>query len=160
MGSLSGTVDSIHSFTEGFRLFNQSYTTAMDNQENASHFLQLLTADPDFIQSEVLLTFALDNASDAWTDIEVATMIASSVKTSWQNLLYYPGPPTLEHYYLDSAENATVKSIAGLSLGMLDTIDSLKAAADLAQAEEYQDLIQTYFEYMETLDLSAIFGGG
>jgi hypothetical protein len=160
MGGLTGTVTSIQDFTEGFELFNQSYTTAMADRDNDTHFFQLLAADPDFNESEDLLIFSRENASEAWTSIDGATLIASDVKSTWQDLVYYPGPPVPNHENLDSDENVTVKSIAGLAEGMLTTITALRAAANLAEAEEHQVLVQTFFEFMETLNLAAIFGGG
>jgi hypothetical protein len=119
-----------------------------------------LAADPDFNESEDLLIFSRENASEAWTSIDGATLIASDVKSTWQDLVYYPGPPVPNHENLDSDENVTVKSIAGLAEGMLTTITALRAAANLAEAEEHQVLVQTFFEFMETLNLAAIFGGG
>jgi hypothetical protein len=160
MGGLTGTVISMQTLTEGFKLFNQSYTTAMANRDNESHFFILLAADENLTESELLLGYSRENASAAWTSIDGATLIASDVKTTWQDLLYYPGPPVANHENLDSDENATVKSIAGLADGMISTIGVLKAAGTLAEAEENQDLIQTLFEFMELLNLSDIFGGG
>ncbi|MCK4848529.1 MAG: hypothetical protein KAT16_05875, partial [Candidatus Heimdallarchaeota archaeon] len=80
MGALTGTVNSMQSFTEGFYLFNKSYEVAMDNRDNDSHFFQLLVTDPDFINSEILMLASRENASVAWSDIDGATLISGNVK--------------------------------------------------------------------------------
>ena len=70
MGALTGTVNSIQSFTEGFALFNQSYTTATAGAGgDGVLFFNLITADPDLNRSEELMGFSIVNASDAWYDI-------------------------------------------------------------------------------------------
>ena len=94
------------------------------------------------------------NASSAWYDIESATLISSDVKDTWQNILHFPAPPT------DPDPNATSPSIAGLAQGVLTTIGAFKAAGALASDPSFLEIVQTYFEFMESVDLSAIFGGG
>ncbi len=155
MGALTGTVNSIQSFTEGFALFNQSYNTAtVAAGGDGVLFFSLINADPDFNRSEELMVFSKDNATDAWTDIESATLISNSVKGTWQDILHYPAPPA------DPDPNATSTSIAGLAQGVITTIGAFQAANALTYDPSFHALIQTYFEYMETLDLDAIFGGG
>ncbi len=155
MGGLTGTVISMQSFTEGFALFNQSYTTAMGTAGgDGPLFFSLILADPDFNRSEDLMNYSKNNASDAWTDIDNVTLISSSVKDNWQNILYYPAPPA------DPNPNATTISIAGLAQGVIDTIGIFKAAGGLAYDPSFHDLIQTYFKFMENVDLDTIFGSG
>ena len=155
MGGLTGTVSSIQSFTQGFALFNNSYETAMDAAGgDGPLFFSLIIEDPDFNRSEDLMNYSKNNASDAWTDIDSAILISSSVKDNWQNILYYPAPPA------DPDPNATFISIAGLAQGVLDTIFVFKQAGGLAYDPGFHGLIQAYFEYMELIDLNSIFGGG
>ncbi|MHA1945605.1 MAG: hypothetical protein ACXAC6_16785 [Candidatus Hodarchaeales archaeon] len=155
MGGLTGTVNSMQSFTQGFALFNQSYTTAMGTAGgDGPLFFSLILADPDFNSSEDLMNYSKNNASDAWTDIDNATLISSSVKDNWQNILHYPSPPA------DPDPNATSTSIAGLAQGVIDTIGIFKAAGGLAYDPSFHDLIQAYFVFMDNVDLDSIFGGG
>ena len=155
MGALTGTVTSIQHFTEGFALFNQSYTAANTTAAgDGVLFFNTITVDPDFIQSEYLMGLSKGNASSAWYDIESATLISSDVKDTWQNILHFPAPPT------DPDPNATSPSIAGLAQGVLTTIGAFKAAGALASDPSFLEIVQTYFEFMESVDLSAIFGGG
>ncbi|MCK4849681.1 MAG: hypothetical protein KAT16_11675, partial [Candidatus Heimdallarchaeota archaeon] len=81
---------------------------------------------------------------------------------TWQDILYYPGPPVISYPSpnLDSDINSSVKSIAGLAQGIIETMESLKSAANLVEAGEFEDLIQTFFTSMESVDLTTIFGGG
>jgi hypothetical protein len=157
LDGLSYTVNSIQSFTEGFKLFNSTFTQAMNDKDNETHFFQLLVADPNLNISEDLMGYAIFNASAGWTEIDGATLIDISVKTSWQNILFYPAPP----YDPPNSPNATEAiSIAGLAYEIRTKIAALKAASTLLEAEENQTLIEELFAYMETLDLSSIFGGG
>ena len=117
-------------------------------------FFSLILNDPDFNKSEDLMNYAKNNASDAWTDIDNATLISSSVKDNWQNILHYPAPPA------DPDPNATSTSIAGLAQGVIDTIGIFKLAGGLAYDPGFHGLVQTYFEFMENVDLDTIFGGG
>jgi len=155
LGALTGTVNSIQSFTQGFVLFNQSYSTARGAAgTNNTLFLSLLLADSDFNRSEDLMSFSKANASDAWTEIDSITLISGDVKDAWQDILYYPAPPAVPD------PNATLPSIAGLAHGVITTIILLKTAASLAEADEFQELIQVFFEFMDSVDLTEIFGGG
>ena len=133
MGALTGTVNSMQSFTQGFALFNQSYTTAMGIAGgDGPLFFSTILADPDFNESEDLMNYSKNNASDAWTDIDNATLIPSSVKDNWQNILHYPAPP--------ADPNATTStSIAGLAQGVLDTISIFKAAGGLAYDPSFHE---------------------
>jgi hypothetical protein len=158
MGALTGTVNSIQSFTEGFALFNQSYinATAAAGGDGVL-FFNLINADADFNQSAVLMGYAKANASDAWYDIDNATLISSDVKDTWQSILHYPAPPSTPDI---PDENTTSPSIAGLAQGVQSTIEVFQSANELSYDPSFHALIQTYFEYMESVDLSAIFGGG
>ena len=155
IGALADTVTSIQSFTEGFALFNQSYNLAVAGAGgDAQTFFDLIIADPDFNRSEELMEFCKANASIAYSEVELATLIDSTVKTNWQNTLWYPGPPGFQ----ESDVNATITSIAGLAQGVLDTIAGFKVLVTAGSA--YLDAIQTYFENMNEVGLDAIFGGG
>ncbi len=156
MGALAGTVTSIQLFTEGFSLFNQSYTAAIAGAGgDAPTFFDLILADPDFNQSEILMGYSKYNASSAYDEIEPATLIDNTVKTTWQDTLWFPGPP-------DTFEpNATeAVSIAGLAQSILDTIAGFKILGKFASDPSYLDAIQTYFEQMDDVGLDLIFGGG
>ncbi|MHA2095569.1 MAG: hypothetical protein ACW98F_13195 [Candidatus Hodarchaeales archaeon] len=157
IGALADTVTSIQSFTEGFSLFNQSYTSAVAGAGgDAPTFFNLMLADPDFNRSEDLMGFSKMNASIAYSEVELATLIDITVKTTWQNTLWYPGPPAFN----EPDVNATIKSIAGLAQGVLDTITGFKVLGAFATDPSYLDAIQTYFEAMNDVGLDAIFGGG
>ncbi len=153
MDGLTGTVLSIQSFTEGFSHFNDSYNAAIASASgNATKFFLDIIADPDFNRSEELFQMSKDNASDAYQAIELTTSIDANVKQTWQDSLWanYPSTPDA---------NATEPYIAGLAQGMLTTIGAFKAAGVLASDPTFLDLIQTYFDYMESVDLDTIFGG-
>ncbi len=156
MGALDGTVQSIQSFTVGFSLFNQSYEAAIAGAGgNATTFFNLIVTDPDFNRSEVLMGFSKNNASLAYTEINDATLIDNNVKTSWQNTLWFPGPPPTE----PNATLPNIPSIAGLAQGILDTIAGFKILGAFASDPSYLDAIQTYFDAMDDVGLDLIFGG-
>lgn len=157
MEALDGTVKSIQSFTVGFGLFNNSYDTAVAGAGgNATIFFNLIIADPDFNRSEELMGFSKGNASNAYSQVELAELIDNTVKTTWQNTLWYPGPPGIN----EPDVNATIKSIAGLAQGVLDTIIGFKVLGAYATDPTFLAAIQTYFENMDDVGLDSIFGGG
>jgi hypothetical protein len=154
MNGLTGTVLSIQSFTEGFAAFNSSYDAAiLSAGGNATQFFLDITGNPDFSRAETLFEMTKDNASYAYVEIDAATSIDATVKTNWQYSLWANHP-------LDPDVNATPPYIAGLAEGMLTTIGAFIAAGALASDPTFLDLIQTYFDYMESVDLEEIFGGG
>ncbi|MHA2107343.1 MAG: hypothetical protein ACW99R_06555 [Candidatus Hodarchaeales archaeon] len=155
MGALSGTVSSIQSFTEGFALFNESYTAALAGAGgDAPTFFNLIIADPDFNASEDYMDWSKGNASDAYTEIDGATLIDSTVISTWQDTLWFPGPPLAY-----PEPNATLGvSIAGLAQGVLDTIAGFKVLGAFASDPSYLDAIQTFFEAMDDVGLDLIFG--
>ncbi|PWI47492.1 hypothetical protein CEE45_11215 [Candidatus Heimdallarchaeota archaeon B3_Heim] len=158
MGGLSKTVLAIQSFTEGFVLFNQSYIDAKSVASNGSEFFALINADANFSRAEILMGYSRENGSDGWTEIDNATLIAGSVKTTWQDSLYYQGPPLSEHSTL--VTDVTIKSsIAGLAQGILDTIVFFKFLHELTEYEGNNNIIQTLFDNMEDVPLDEIFGG-
>ncbi|MHA1214639.1 MAG: hypothetical protein ACTSPG_05045 [Candidatus Hodarchaeales archaeon] len=163
--ALARTVNSVESFTTGFKLFNQTYTEAHTNATTNSGgnstlesilFFQYFTNDPRTNQSDQLMDFAITNASQGWFAVSNAEVISNDVKTSWQRTLYYPSPPT------DPDPDADPKSIAGLAQGIKDTIQLFFSAEDLLiqDAETFAALIQEFFAYMETINLTDIFGEG
>ncbi len=153
LNGLEGTVNAVDSFTKGFENFNNSYTQAYTGAPNASVFLANLFSDPRFNQSEVLMGYAIANASDAHAEIGLTTVISDDVKSTWQNRVHNPAPgPGVE---LDPAGG----SIAGLAQGVVDAIGLLKSVATLNEAEENQELIQDFFESMDEINLTDVFTG-
>ena len=94
-----------------------------------------------------------DNASYAYLEIQIAALISDSVKTNWQDSLWYPRPAP----DVDPDVNDTKKSIAGCAQGVLETIDVFEAAGALASDPAFLEILQTYFDYMEDVDLTSIF---
>jgi hypothetical protein len=157
MGGLARTVESIQSITEGFALFNQSYQDARAVASDGAEFFTLINADPRFNRSEVLMTYSRDNGSAGWTAIEAATLIAGSVKSTWQDSLYYQGPPLFDHSTLNINSSEGFLSIAGLAHGILDKISLFRSVWTLLEYDQYSALVQTFFEYMDTVPLDEIF---
>jgi len=149
--ALDYTVLSIDSFTNGFALFNASYTKAYnDSPTNSTHFLANLTSDPDFIYSEILMQYCKNNGSIGHYTIGTAVAIASDVKTDWQTMLFSPLPitPLIPHN----------ESIAGYANQTLDTIGVLKKVNDMAEAQTNAALIQLFFESLDEINLTDVFG--
>ena len=151
---LEGTVNAVDSFTKGFENFNNSYTQAYSGAADATQFLASLFADPRFNQSEILMGYAIANASDAHTEIGLTSVISNDVKTTWQNRVHNPAPgPGVE-------PDPDGGSIAGLAQGVIDAIGLLKSVATLNEAEENQELIQDFFESMDEINLTDVFSAG
>lgn len=155
LDALEATVFSIQSFTEGFGLFNSTYSYAMDNSGgDGSTFLSIFTGNATLNQSKDLLGYSITNASNGWRAVDATTVIASTIQTSWKNVLHTPGYP------FDPDPAPTGTSIAGLAQGILDTIALLADVLELANRGSNGALIQSFFETMESNDMSTIFGGG
>lgn len=157
LGALESTVFSIQSLTEGFSLFNQSYTDAHEAAAgNFLTFFSTFNGDPRTNRSKDLMQMAIENASTGYSAVDQTTVIPSDVTNTWKNVLHQPAPgPTVD------PDPATVPpSIAGIAFGIYGLIGALQAAADLAEAEDNQGLIQNIFQKMENVTLSQIFSGG
>ncbi len=156
-GLISGlgyTVSSISALTEGFSLFNQSYTTSYAAASNATDFVNFLLNDPDYNKSKDYMNFCIANASAGWFAIDGADNIDSQAKTNWKNMLYTPNP------LFELEPDPEGGSIGGLAQGILNTMASLEAILDLLDAPGFQEIIQTFFEDMDGVPLTDIFSGG
>jgi ABC-type transporter Mla subunit MlaD len=152
--ALDHTVLSIDSFTTGFTLFNTTYTEAYNGAGgNFATFFSTLMNDPRFNRSEELMDFSLENASMGHYYVGQAQAISGDVKNTWQSLLYSPTSPP-------PPPAPGLSSIAGLAYAALEQISLLRTVADLTTAEGYAGLIQEFFESLETINLTDIFGGG
>lgn len=148
--ALDYTVLSIDSFTNGFALFNSSYTYELAvNPDNSTFFLGNLTNNDDFIYSEILMQYSIDNASMGHYAVGTAAAIASDVKGTWQAMLYSPDPSTDPDEYGGS--------IAGYAFGALGKIQVLKTVANMSEANTEHGLIQTFFESLDEINLTDIF---
>jgi len=103
------------------------------------------------------MIFSKENASLAYSEINKAELIDSSVKTSWQNTLWYPGPPGIME---PNATAPNPASIAGLAHNVIQTIAGFRILEDFSTYSAYKDAIQAYFESMDDVGLDQIFGGG
>ncbi|MHA2329165.1 MAG: hypothetical protein ACXACR_11655, partial [Candidatus Hodarchaeales archaeon] len=112
---LTSTVNSLQSFATGFSLFNNSY---IDERAaagaNSSLFFTNFNANPNVSLSQTYLSLSIANASAGYTSVGAATVISSDVQTTWQNVLYSPGPIGT----LDSGPDPPPTSIAGLAQGV------------------------------------------
>ncbi len=150
--ALEYTVLSIDSFTNGFTMFNTTYTEAYNGAGgNFTTFFSTLMNDPRFNRSEELMQFCVENASMGHYYVGQAQAIDVDVKNNWQSILYSPDPPYTP---------PDLTSIAGLAFAALDKINLLRAVIDLIEAEINADLVQMFFESLETINLTNIFGDG
>ncbi|MFX0086626.1 MAG: hypothetical protein ACFFAU_13225 [Candidatus Hodarchaeota archaeon] len=150
--ALEYTVLSIDSFTSGFTMFNTTYTEAYNGAGgNFTTFFSTLMNDPRFNRSEELMQFCVQNASMGHYYVGQAQAIDVDVKNNWQSILYSPDPPSIP---------PDLTSIAGLAFAALDKINLLRTVVDLIEAEGNADLVQMFFESLETINLTNIFGGG
>jgi len=152
---LENTVFAIQSFTEGVDLFNQTWNELRAlHPSDGTGFLNDFKSDLRINRSEDLLDFAIVNASEGHSAVGNATTISSAVRTSWQDTLYKPTPPTTPY------PAAIPPSIAGLSQGVLNAIAVIRTLADWNDQGIQQGLVQTFFENMDKVGLDTIFGGG
>jgi hypothetical protein len=157
LNALETTVFSVQSLTEGFSLFNQSYTEAHNFASgNPLLFFSTFNADPRVNRSKDLMQMSIDNASTGYSAVDQTSVIPKDVTATWKDVLHQPAPgPTV-----DPDPSTIPPSIAGIAFGIYGLIGALQAAADLATAEENQGLIQDIFKKMENVTLSEIFSGG
>jgi hypothetical protein len=151
LDALEYTVFSIQSFTEGFQMFNNTFNFASDNSADGPTFISLFTGNATLNESKDMFRYSIDNASLGWRAIDATTVIASSIQTSWKNILYTPSWPITP---------PTGTSIAGLSQTSLDLIAALELLANYASKDQNAGLVQAAFVAMEGNDLSDMFGGG
>ncbi|MFW9854215.1 MAG: hypothetical protein ACFFFG_04115 [Candidatus Thorarchaeota archaeon] len=150
LDALEATVFAIQSFTEGFALFNSTFSYASNNSADGPTFISLLTGNTTWNQTKDKFGYSIANASLGWIAIDTTTVIAGSVRTSWKNMLYTPSWPITP---------PTEPSIAGLSQTILDLMAAIELLANYAIKEDKAGLVKTAFENMENNDLSTIFGG-
>ena len=150
---LEKTVVSSSAFTEGFMLFNASYNLALIDAGgpggNVTDFFANFSANPDVVTSQQLMDFSIGNASEGHAAIGQTTVIADSVTTTWQNLLYHPAPPG----EANSSIFADPKSIAGLAAGVNILIAGLVAVESWGNFE----LAQLLFDAMNEVNFAEVF---
>ncbi|MFX0183524.1 MAG: hypothetical protein ACFE95_10625 [Candidatus Hodarchaeota archaeon] len=157
--ALEHTVFAIQSFTEGVNLFNQTWNheRAEAGFENGPGFLTGFTNNNSVKLANDTLQMAIINASLGHGNLTQATKIPKDSRTSWQNVLYWPTPPQDP---IPTPSPPQPPSIAGLSRGAQNAIGLLFLLSDWYDQGDQNDLVQTFFDNMETIGLDKIFGGG
>ncbi len=156
--ALDYTLASAYSFTEGLSVFNDTYTAARGvAQDNGTLFFEQFNQDPEVNRAKLLMDLAIANATAGCYEIDETTVISADITDNWKNTLHYPHPPAPRP---DTDLADPIKSIAGLSLGTKEAIETLQTLInDFLQSQQF-GLIQDLFEEMDAVGFDQIFGGG
>ncbi|MFX1282644.1 MAG: hypothetical protein ACFFB5_03280 [Promethearchaeota archaeon] len=152
---LDYTLASAYSFTEGMRLFNNTFNDlreAVGGDGNA--FFNNFSINPKIDRSLTLMDFAINNATYGYIEVDNTTVISADITTDWKNTLVNPYPVP------NSDIDAPEKSIAGLALGVKETIELIKTLTDDEEQDTNSALVNAFFDSMDEVGFDQIFGGG